>query len=153
MSQFTIGLISDTHGLLRAEVYTHFEGCDLILHAGDLGSPEVLDELRTIAPTTAVRGNVDTERWAQKLRFTEQIELGDWSIHLLHDLNQLQTPHESTNIIVYGHSHQFAAKNENGIWFINPGSAGPRRFLLPVTIAIMTLKGNQLHLEKIKLKA
>ena len=152
MSQFTVGLISDTHGLLRPEVYTHFKRCDLILHAGDVGKPGILDELERMAPTTAVRGNVDTERWAQKLKFTEQVELGDWSLHLLHDVSQLQTPQENTNIIVYGHSHQFAAKNKNGIWYINPGSAGPRRFLLPVTIAIMTLQDNQLHLEN-QLKA
>jgi putative phosphoesterase len=152
LSQFTIGLISDTHGLLRPEVCTHFKGCDLILHAGDVGKPEILDELEKIAPTTAVRGNVDTERWAQRLRLTEQVEVGNWSIHVLHDVNRLKTPKGNTDIIVYGHSHRFAVKKEDGIWYVNPGSAGPRRFLLPVTIAIMNLKDAQVQVEKIKLK-
>lgn len=139
MKKKKIGLISDTHGLLRTEAIEKLKGSDLIIHAGDLGSMEVLKDLKKIAPTIAVRGNVDVELWARVLKQRESITLGKWSILVLHDIGRLITPGPDTDIVIYGHSHKPNVEQRNGVWYINPGSAGPRRFNLPICLGIMTL--------------
>jgi putative phosphoesterase len=137
----TIGLISDTHGLLRDEALRALEGSDLIIHAGDVGKPEVLNALKTLAPVFAVRGNVDTEPWALALPETEVIEAGPATLYLLHDVQELDLNPAAAgfHIVVSGHSHKPARTERDGVLYINPGSAGPRRFHLPVTIARLDL--------------
>jgi len=136
-----IGLISDTHGLLRKEAVEALRRSELIIHAGDVGKPEILDELRTIAPVVAVRGNVDTEPWAQALPATAVVEAGAAIIYVLHDVNALDlNPAVSGfHIVVSGHSHRPGKSGHDDVLYINPGSAGPRRFQLPVTVAHLHL--------------
>ncbi len=133
----TIGLISDTHGLLRPEALRALEGSDLIIHAGDVGNPEILETLKTIAPVFAVRGNVDTDPWALALPESEVIEMDPATIYVLHDVHALDLDPVAAgfHVIVSGHSHKPSCTEHGGILFINPGSAGPRRFDLLVTIA------------------
>ena len=137
----TIGLISDTHGLLRPEALRALEGSDLIVHAGDVGDPEILEALKTLAPVFAVRGNVDTESWARALPETEVIETDSLTIYVLHDVHALDLDPVAAgfHIIVSGHSHKPARTEHGGVLFLNPGSAGPRRFDLPVTVARLDL--------------
>ena len=136
-----IGIISDTHGLLRPEAITGLRNSDHILHAGDIGDLEILERLREIAPITAVRGNVDRGQWTDALHETEAVELAGVSIYMLHDLAQLDLKPEAAGfrIVVYGHSHQPKITEKNGVLYFNPGSAGPRRFQLPVSIGILEL--------------
>ncbi len=136
-SPTTIGLISDTHGLLRPEALRAIEGSDLIIHAGDVGDPEILEKLKTLAPVFAVRGNIDTEPWALALPETEVIETDAATIYVLHDVHALDFNPVAAgfHIIVSGHSHKPARTEHGGVLFLNPGAAGPRRFDLPVTIA------------------
>jgi putative phosphoesterase len=133
----TIGLISDTHGLLRPQALRALEGSDMIIHAGDVGDPEILETLKTLAPVFAVRGNVDTEPWALALPETEVIETDPVTIYVLHDVHALDLDPVAAGfrIIVSGHSHKPSRTEHGGVLFLNPGSAGPRRFDLPVTIA------------------
>jgi uncharacterized protein len=142
-----VGVISDTHGLLRAEAIEALGGVDHILHAGDIGAPEVLAALVRIAPVTAIRGNVDIEPWARGLPETEVVELGGATIYMLHDLGRLDLKPEAAGIdvVVYGHSHQPKMEERNGVLYFNPGSAGPRRFKLPVSVG-------KLRVEKGKIK-
>jgi putative phosphoesterase len=137
----TIGVISDTHGLLRPQALRALEGSDLIIHAGDLGDPEILAALKTLAPVFAVRGNVDTEEWALALPETEVIETQAATIYVLHDVHALDLNPVAAgfHIVVSGHSHKPARTEHDGVLFLNPGSAGPRRFHLPVTIARLDL--------------
>src|SRR5882724_9124131 len=137
-----IGIISDTHGLLRPEAIAALRGVDHILHAGDIGVPEILDRLRELAPVTAVRGNVDREPWAPALRETELVEVDDISIYMLHDLGQLDLKPEAAGfrVVIYGHSHQPKIEEKSGVLYFNPGSAGPRRFHLPVTLGRMEIE-------------
>jgi len=132
-----IGLISDTHGLLRPEALRALEGSDLIIHAGDVGDPEILGKLKVLAPVFAVRGNVDTEAWAQELPETEVVETGPATIYVLHDVHALDLDPTAAgfHVVVSGHSHKPGQTERGGVLYINPGSAGPRRFNLPVTIA------------------
>jgi uncharacterized protein len=136
-----IGLISDTHGLLREQALRALEGSELIIHAGDVGDPTILDALKSIAPVFAVRGNTDTEPWAQALPDTEILELGAATIYILHDLHALDLDPAAAGlqVVVSGHSHKPASAESRGVLFINPGSAGPRRFDLPVTVARLDL--------------
>jgi uncharacterized protein len=133
----TIGLISDTHGLLRPQALRALEGSDLIIHAGDVGDPEILEALKTLAPVFAVRGNVDTEPWALSLPETELVELDPATIYILHDVHALDLDPVAAGfqIVVSGHSHKPSRTEHGGVLFLNPGSAGPRRFDLPVTVA------------------
>lgn len=135
----TIGLISDTHGLLRPQALRALEGSDLIIHAGDVGDPEILETLNTVAPVFAVRGNVDTEPWALALPETEVLETDPAAIYVLHDVHALGLDPVAAGfrIIVSGHSHQPSRAERGGVLFLNPGSAGPRRFDLPVTVALL----------------
>jgi putative phosphoesterase len=132
-----IGLISDTHGLLRPQALRALEGSDLIIHAGDVGDPEILEALKTLAPVFAVRGNVDTDPWALAIPETEVIETDTATIYVLHDVHALDLDPVAAGfqIIVSGHSHKPARTEHGGVLFLNPGSAGPRRFDLPVTVA------------------
>ena len=136
-----IGLISDTHGLLRPQALLALEGSELILHAGDVGKPEILEALKKIAPVFAVRGNVDTEPWAQALPETEVVETEAATIYVLHDVHALDLNPSAAgfHIVLSGHSHKPLQTEKGGVLFLNPGSAGPRRFDLPVTIARLEL--------------
>lgn len=152
MSALKIGLISDTHGLLRSQAKAVLTGCDHILHAGDLGSPLILEQLELIAPTTAVKGNVDLWIWAGNLKMVERLKLGTWAILLVHNIDDLPPLEDQVDVVVFGHSHRFSQEQKNGVWYINPGSAGPRRFRLPITMAVLILKEGELALERIELE-
>ena len=149
----TIGLISDTHGLLRAEALRALEGSDLIIHAGDVGDPKIIEALRALAPVFAVRGNVDTEPWAQALPETDVVEAGPATIYVLHDVHTLDLDPAVAgfHVVVSGHSHKYARTEHGGVLYINPGSAGPRRFDLPVTIARLHLDQSPWKVEFIDL--
>ena len=136
-----IGLISDTHGLLRKEALDALRGSDLIIHAGDVGDPKILEALRQIAPVVAVRGNVDTAEWAKSLPETAVAEARAVHIYVLHDSNALDLDAKAAafHIVVSGHSHKPGRSERNGVVYINPGSAGPRRFRLPITVARLDL--------------
>lgn len=136
-----VGLISDTHGLLRDEAVQALQAVDVILHAGDVGSPEILRALEGIAPVTAIRGNVDTDPWADALSTTELVVLDGVSFYLVHSEQWLELDPKAAgvDVVVSGHSHKPSIEQRGNVWFINPGSAGPRRFSLPVTLAIAEL--------------
>ncbi|WP_314950112.1 metallophosphoesterase family protein [Bradyrhizobium cosmicum] len=136
-----IGVISDTHGLLRPEAEHCLAGVSHIIHAGDIGAPEVLERLRRIAPVTAIRGNVDVGDWAKHHPETETLRLGGRCFYLLHDLHALHIDPAAHDIdaVISGHSHRVQINTINGILFLNPGSAGPRRSKLPITLATLDL--------------
>ena len=136
-----VGLISDTHGLLRREAVEALRGSELIIHAGDVGDPEILEKLRKLAPVVAVRGNVDTEPWAEALPLTMVAEAGSVLIYVLHDLNALSLNPAAAGfrVVVSGHSHKPTKSTRDGVLYVNPGSAGPRRFQLPVCVARLDL--------------
>ena len=149
-----LGLISDTHGLLREEAVRALCGSDLILHAGDVGAPEIIDTLKTIAPVVAVRGNVDTDKWGQTLPITEVIQVGSVMIYMLHILQDLDVNPAAAGfrIVVSGHSHKPGQREKDGVLYINPGSAGPRRFYLPATVARLDLEVRPWKVEFIDLE-
>jgi len=134
-----IGVISDTHGLLREQVKSRLQGCEMIIHAGDIGGPSVLTELRQIAEVVAVRGNVDQGRWARELNLAEYLEIDGASICVIHDIGtlDLDPAGAGVNVVIYGHSHKPTIERKDGILYLNPGSAGPQRFQLPVSIALL----------------
>jgi uncharacterized protein len=136
-----IGIISDTHGLLRPEVEAPLAGVAHIFHAGDIGSPNVIAGLQRIAPVIAIRGNVDTGRWAEHYPETQMITLGGRCIYVLHDIKTLELDPVSSgvDVIVCGHSHRPRIETIRGVLYLNPGSAGPRRFNLPITVATLDL--------------
>ncbi|KAA3441990.1 metallophosphoesterase [Mesorhizobium sp. SARCC-RB16n] len=138
---FRIGIISDTHGLLRPEVVRRLAGVDHIIHGGDIGRPEIITALRCIAPVTAIRGNVDTGWWAVEYAETELVRLAGRAIHVLHDLKTLQISPvvQGIDLIVSGHTHVPRMETVDGVLYLNPGSAGPRRFKLPVTLATVDI--------------
>ena len=140
-----IGVISDTHGLLRPEAREALRGSDLILHAGDICGFEIVEELREIAPVTAVRGNNDHDPWGSRLPETVTVEVGGVRIHMLHDLHQLaiDPSAEGVSVVVTGHSHQPLRERRAGILHFNPGSAGPRRFRLPVSVGRLAVRGGR----------
>jgi putative phosphoesterase len=148
-----IGVISDTHGLLRPEALAALRGSEHIIHAGDVGDPEILDQLATVAPVTAIRGNIDKALWARRLAETEVVELGGTSIYVLHDLATLDLKPEAAgfDVIIYGHSHVPKQETKNGILYLNPGSAGPRRFKLPVSVARITISATKVGAEIVML--
>jgi uncharacterized protein len=138
MMMFRIGIISDTHGLLRPEAERRLAGVDHIIHAGDIGRPEIVDALRRIAPVIAIRGNVDSGEWAREYADTELVRLAGKSIYVLHDLKTLHIDARAgIDVIVSGHSHVPKIQRIDGILYLNPGSAGPRRFSLPITLATL----------------
>ena len=149
-----IGVISDTHGLVRPEVFDAFRGVELILHAGDIGSAEVLQALRAIAPVVAVRGNNDTADWAKSLPESVKTTALGQRIHILHDLKEISVDPRSSpdfDIVISGHSHKPMIERRDGVLYINPGSAGPRRFKLPVTVARLAIQGNKAMAKLIEL--
>jgi putative phosphoesterase len=137
-----IGVIADTHGLVRPEVVTLFSGVSLIIHAGDIGTPDVLSTLRNVAPVRAVRGNVDKGAWGKSLPETEAVACRGSFIYLLHDLNTLDLDPVAAGmqVVISGHSHRPNESRKNGVLYLNPGSAGPRRFKLPVTVALLRIE-------------
>lgn len=153
--RITLGVISDTHGLLRPEALQALRGSHRILHAGDIGDPEILKALAQIAPVIAVRGNVDTEPWARGLPETEVVEAGGASIYMLHDLGHFDLKPEAAGFraVVYGHSHEPKIEEKNGVLYFNPGSAGPRRFRLPVTVGRLLITAEKINAELVELKA
>jgi len=153
MHATVIGLISDTHGLMRPEALAALGGSDLIIHAGDVGKPEILEELRAVAPVVAVRGNVDRGDWASQLPLTAVVETGSARIYVLHDLQQLDLDPAAAgfHIVVSGHSHKPAHTARSGVLYLNPGSAGPRRFSLPITVARLDLRPSPWSFELIDL--
>jgi uncharacterized protein len=141
MAQVRIGVISDTHGLLRSEAERYLVGVAHIVHAGDIGRPDVIARLRQIAPVTAIRGNVDTGPWAERYPETETVRIGGRSLYLLHDIHELKLDPSACGIdvVISGHSHRPRIETIDGVLHLNPGSAGPRRFNLPVTVATLEL--------------
>lgn len=134
-----LGVISDTHGLVRPEALALLAGCELIVHAGDVGKQEVLDELRTIAPVIAVRGNNDKGEWAQSLPETEVVEFAGLYLYIFHDLNELDLDPAAAGfqVVITGHSHRPEIVQREAVLYLNPGSAGPRRFRLPISLALL----------------
>jgi putative phosphoesterase len=144
-----IGLISDTHRLLRPEAVEYLRGSDFIIHAGDIGHPDVLAELAEIAPVTAVRGNNDHGPWASRIRETEVLEVGSVLIYVLHDIAQLDVDPAGAGFqaVIFGHSHRPSSEVRDGVLFCNPGSAGPRRFKLPVSVGCLSISGTDVTSE------
>ncbi|MEL6822748.1 MAG: metallophosphoesterase family protein [Calditrichota bacterium] len=152
MSRFTkIGIISDTHGLLRGEAVEALQGVDHIIHAGDVGGQEILDQLAVIAPVTVVRGNTDYGDFGSSLPKTEVYERDGRYFYIVHDIADLDVEATEFAAVIYGHSHKPLAEKRGGTWFLNPGSAGPRRFKLPVCLFILTLFENSISTEQINL--
>jgi len=145
----TIGVISDTHGLLRKEALTALKGASLIIHAGDVGKQAILDGLSAIAPLIAIRGNIDTQPWALRLPATQIVQVEQAKIYVVHDLADLSFRPEDRGYaaVISGHSHRASSEVRNGVLYLNPGSAGPRRFRLPVTLAILAVDGASLRAE------
>ena len=148
-----VGIISDTHGLLRPEAVSALTGCDLILHAGDVGSAEVLEGLRAVAPVHAVRGNVDRGDWADILPESAVVAVRGMHFYLVHNIADLDLDPAASGFaaVVTGHSHQPQVKSKAGVVYINPGSAGPRRFRLPVCLARAVLRGDDIRAEIVTL--
>lgn len=138
-----VGIISDTHGLLRPEASAFLRGCNHIVHGGDIGKQAVLDELSAIAPLTAVRGNNDRGSWARALPETELVQLGQMFMYVIHDLAELDIEPQAAgvSVVVSGHSHQPHIQERDGVLYLNPGSAGPRRFKLPIAVAELNVAG------------
>ena len=140
-----IGLISDTHGLLRPEALAFLQGCDRIVHGGDIGAPEILEQLAAIAPVTAVRGNNDRAEWAARIAETQRMRISDDGIVLyaLHDIHEIDVDPDAAGIdvIISGHSHRPSIARRDGVLYVNPGSAGPRRFKLPISVGELLIDG------------
>jgi len=136
-----VGLISDTHGLLRREAAAALAGVDRILHAGDVGRPEILDALRAIAPVTAVRGNVDTSSWAGTLPYDTVVFIDGFNIYMLHSLREMTMDPKAArmDVVVSGHSHKPLIETVKDVLYVNPGSAGPQRFTLPISVGFLRL--------------
>jgi len=149
-----IGVISDTHGLLRPEAVQALQGSDHIIHAGDVGDPAILDRLAEIVPLTAVRGNVDHGNWAKKLPETNILEVEGVSIYVLHILDRMDLKPEAAGFsaVIYGHSHVPKQEMKNGVLYFNPGSAGPKRFSLPISVGRLTIADGGLNGEFIDLQ-
>jgi putative phosphoesterase len=148
-----VGLISDTHGLLRLEALAFLRGSDCIVHAGDIGDAAVLEELRRLAPLTAVRGNNDKGPWAKSIAETEVLEVGEVSIYVLHDLAELDLDPVAAGfrVVVSGHSHHPSVEDRDGVLYVNPGSSGPRRFKLPIAVAELQVAGSSVKARIVEL--
>jgi putative phosphoesterase len=148
-----VGLISDTHGLLRPQALAALQGCDHIIHGGDIGNAEILEQLRAIAPVTAVRGNNDAGAWAATIEESETIELAGVRLHVIHDLKELaiDPAAEGVQVVVSGHSHKPKIEEKGGVLYLNPGSAGPRRFKLPVSVGELLIERGKLSARIVEL--
>lgn len=155
MTRHRIGVISDTHGLLRPEAVQVLRNSELIIHGGNIGKATVLDALRSLAPVKAVRGNVDREPWARNFPKTEAFEIDEVGVYVLHDLGEIDLMPEAARfkVVVSGHSHQPSIQERNGVLFVNPGSAGPRRLRLPVSMALLHVQGASVEAELVTLHA
>jgi putative phosphoesterase len=153
MPSILIGVISDTHGLLRPEAIEALRGSEHIIHAGDVGSPEILEKLSRLAPVIAVRGNIDKAAWSRRLPETQVLESGGVSIYVLHDLAQLDLKPKAAgfSVVVSGHSHVPKHQTRDGVLYFNPGSAGPRRFKLPVSLGRLVLEAGSVRGELVQL--
>lgn len=149
-----VGLISDTHGLLRPEAKAFLQGSDRILHAGDVCEQRILEELAAIAPVTAVRGNNDKGAWAGQLRGTELFQVGELFVYAVHDLADLDIdPHAAgVRVVVSGHSHKPRVEERDGVLYVNPGSAGPRRFTLPIAVGELLVRGRAVSARIVELR-
>jgi putative phosphoesterase len=148
---YDIGVISDTHGRLLSSVYRVFDNIDLIIHAGDIDTKEVLEKLQSIAPVVAVRGNMDFDLAKESLRGTETIEIGETVIHVSHMVGSVPAS-ARVHVVIYGHTHRPSIEKQNGVLFLNPGSAGQRRYDNPLSVAILHIRGNEQHAEIIELE-
>ena len=146
-NNIVVGIIADTHGLLRPQALAELAGSDLIVHAGDIGTAGLIEELARVAPTFAVRGNVDTGPWAAGFPAAAVVAVGEHKFYLLHDVAELDLDPAAAGFaaVIYGHSHQPAIETRDDVLFLNPGSAGPRRFTLPVTLARVRVTNGELH--------
>ena len=153
-NQRLIGIISDTHGLVRPEALRVLQGADLIIHAGDIGKPEVVTAVQSIASVVAVRGNNDKGKWARGFPETEVVEVAKVLVYILHDLRELDLDPAAAGfrVVISGHSHRPSVVEQNGVLFLNPGSAGPRRFKLPVAVALLRIKGASVNAEIVELE-
>ena len=152
--EIIVGIISDTHGLLRREAIAVLRSSDMIIHAGDVGNPDVIKALEDVAPTFAVRGNIDKGTWAADLPMTELVEVGEQVFYVLHEISQLDFDPAEAGFaaVVFGHSHQPLIETRQGVLFLNPGSAGPRRFKLPIAVARIAVSGRYMHPEILELQ-
>ena len=148
-----VGLVSDTHGLLRPEAQRFAGGCDYLIHGGDIGSPEILDELAALAPLTVVRGNNDAASWAAHVPETEIIRVGGVFVYVIHDIAKLDIEPRAVGVrvIVSGHSHKPSVAERDGILYVNPGSCGPRRFKLPICVGELVVDGTEVRARTIEL--
>ncbi|MCP1646520.1 putative phosphoesterase [Pseudomonas citronellolis] len=148
-----VGVIADTHNLLRPEALEALRGCQRLLHLGDIGKPAILDALRQLAPLDVVRGNNDTEAWTEAIPETLSLELGGLRLYLIHDLKQLAIDPraEGFDVVLAGHSHKPLQEVRDGVLYLNPGSAGPRRFKLPISLAIIAIEDGRADVEMITL--
>jgi len=142
-----VGVISDTHGLLRPEAVEMLRGSEHIIHAGDIGAPEIIPALEKLAPVTAIRGNIDRQDWTRKFPETEVVELGGLHIYILHDVNAIDLNPKAAGFaaVISGHSHKPHQETKSGVLYFNPGSAGPRRFKLPITVGRLEINGAALN--------
>ena len=147
-------MISDTHGLLRSRALEELRGVDRIVHAGDVGNPEILMQLRQVAPVTAVRGNIDTAAWSRSLPEREVLEIGGVSLYVLHNMQELDLDPTAAGFaaVIFGHSHKPLIEMRKGVMFFNPGSAGPRRFSLPISLGKLLVRNGKVKAELIELK-
>ena len=152
--EIIVGIISDTHGLLRREAVAALRSSDMIIHAGDVGNPDVIKELAAIAPTHVVRGNIDTGSWAARLPMTELVDVAGRRFHVVHQISQLKLDPADAGFaaVVFGHSHKPLIETREGTMYLNPGSAGPRRFSLPVSVARVRVNGGEMRPEIVKLE-
>lgn len=150
-----VGLISDTHGMLRPDARAFLMGCDYIVHGGDVGGADILDDLAAIAPLTAVRGNNDTAPWAARLPVTELIRVGNVFIYVIHNLAELDIDPGAAGVrvVVSGHSHQPRVEEREGVLYVNPGSSGPRRFKLPISVGEIIVSGSTVKARIVDLSA
>ena len=150
-----VGLISDTHGLLRPQALSFLRGCEHIIHGGDIGGQDVLDALAALAPVTAVRSNDDQGEWAEAVPETELIQFGEVFVYVLHDLARLDIDPQAAGVgvVVSGHSHRPLVEDRDGVLYVNPGSAGPRRFKLPIAVAAFVITGKSISARIVELDA
>jgi hypothetical protein len=153
-NELRVGVVSDTHGLFRPEARAFLAGCDYIIHGGDVGRPQILEELALMAPLISVRGNNDTESWAARLRETELIRVGNIFVYVIHNLAELDIDPAAAGVrvVISGHSHKPIIEERDGILYINPGSCGPRRFKLPISAGEITVSGSAVRARIVNLR-
>ena len=150
--KYRVGIISDTHGLLREEVLNYLKTCDYIIHAGDIDTEDVLNELKNIAPIYVVRGNNDKGEWAEKLPKELYFTIGNIRFYMVHNKKDISSKLKPIDIIVFGHSHKYFCEKIEEVLWLNPGSCGKRRFNFPINLAIMTIENNDCNIEKIDIR-